>query len=1650
MVAVNQSFPKTSRTAESSPAVLLSVDPILGAELRMGKSWELHPLVINQPYNVCITQTQEALGTYMENLSGRRIKGYQLLERIGAGGFGAVYRANQSTIGREVAMKIILPHFANHPDFIRRFEMEAQLVARLEHLHIVPLFDYWRDPDGAYLVMRWLRGGSLRDALQDQPFNSEAAALLLDQIAAALTIAHRNNVIHRDLKPENILLDEDGNAYLADFGIAKDAGSPGITDVNAIVGSPDYLAPEQASGEEVTPRTDIYSLGVVLYELLTGQHPFPNLNPVERLYKHLSEPMPEITTISNTTRDGVNAVIQKATAKNPALRYPDAMAMASAFRDAIKFAHAQNVVEALTQREQDILRCIISGMSNKEIANELVIALSTVKWYVNQIYQKLNVRSRVQAIVKARELNLISAGGGAAALVPLIPTEDFQPKNPYKGLLAFQPADNQDFFGREKLVQKLVARLSESGEYTRFLAVVGPSGSGKSSLVKAGLIPSLWRGDLKGSEKWFIVEMLPGSHPLDELEIALTRVATRPNADLGEQLARDKRGLVRASQLILPEDGSEIVLIIDQFEELFTLVDDESQRLHFLGLLYAAVTEPRSRVRVIITLRADFYDRPLHYPDFGELMHARIETVLPLSAEGLEQAIARPAERIGAVFEPGLVTAIVGDVHYQPGALPLLQYALTELFERRQGRKLTQQAYQEIGGTVGALAKRAEDIYAELPPEAQQTTRQMFLRLVTLGVGTEDTRRRTPRSELLALAPDTDVMDEVIDRFAAYRLLSLDNDPGTRIPTVEVAHEAILREWERLRLWIVDNRGEIKMQQQLAHSTEEWLNANKDTSFLASGLRLEQFEKWAAETTNALTVDEQAYLEASLSERDRQNSVEAERQQRESTLERRSRTFLRGLVAVLLMATLGAFGLTSVAMTNANNAQVERERAESQALIADQERTRAEQQARIAQARELVGYANDSLETDAELSTLLALQAMNITYAVDGTVLPEAETLLHQTVQRLNPPLRIPAFTNSGFGPNDYMPLAFTSDNSRIVFSFEALDASAFGGYNVGATAVADARTGEQLYTVRGDIFAVDPGGHHLITLDASTAGESLLYYDISSPESAQQLASFSTSGLPVTRRLEWLDVSLNFSYVTIREKEGSNRQFDLTTGEEITALIALPNNTGYTQFSPDSSLMAHVYIDGALHIFETQSWNEIQVLSSDGSRITYFKFSPDGTQIITTHTDQSVTIWDTVSGVQLHNFAPGIPSNRLAMSMDKAVVAVASYNGQVVMWDVVAGQERMRLSVGRDVNGLAFNSDVTRIATQHSDGTVQIRDLVPNIEYLTMVNDPVLDNGPSGLVYSPDGERLVVGSMSAIPTVWDAHSGQRVFDLTGHTERVLSAAWSLDGELIATAGEDTNVILWDADTGEIIHMLSGHDDAVYGLDFSPDNTHVASSSFDQTVRVWDVAAGELMLTLEQPAASKGVAFSPDGTRIAAGTNQAGEDGHLRVWDTATGDLLLDVEVGETRTGGVTYSPDGTRILVGLLEAASALVIDANSGDILLNLTEHTAAIPGVVYSPDGSLIATGSVDEDGTVRVWDAETGNQRLVLYHSPGVGAPRVAFSPDGTFLAAHTNDGTTRIYVIAIPELIALAESRLTRSLTDEECQRYLHIPMCTSN
>jgi serine/threonine-protein kinase len=246
----------------------------------------------------------------------RGVRGFELKEEIGSGAYGTIYRAVQSAIGRDVAVKVIRRRYANDPEFIRRFESEAQTIARLEHPYIVPLYDYWREPDGAYLVMRLLRGGSLLSALENGPLAPDSTVTILSQLASALTTAHRQGIVHRDIKPANILFDEANNAYLSDFGIAKDLGHDlGLTAAGAMIGTPDYISPEQLTGQEVTPQSDQYSLGAVLYETLTGEKPFSEAPIAIRIQKHLVEPLPFVCESRPDLPRQLDDVIQRATAK---------------------------------------------------------------------------------------------------------------------------------------------------------------------------------------------------------------------------------------------------------------------------------------------------------------------------------------------------------------------------------------------------------------------------------------------------------------------------------------------------------------------------------------------------------------------------------------------------------------------------------------------------------------------------------------------------------------------------------------------------------------------------------------------------------------------------------------------------------------------------------------------------------------------------------------------------------------------------------------------------------------------------------------------------------------------------------------------------------------------------------------------------------------------------------------------------------------------------------------------------------------------------------------------------------------------------------------------------------------------------------------
>ncbi len=1480
----------------------------------------------------------------------RAVRGYELRELLGTGQFGVVYRAFQPVIMRDVAVKVILPQFADQLDFIRRFEAEAQIVARLEHPHIVPLYDFWREPEGAYLVMRWLKGGNLSTDLERGPWNPESAMRLVDQIAAALTVAHRQGVVHRDVKPANILLDEDGNAYLSDFGIATLTGLAEFMNTAALKslneessGSLGYLSPELAQKKHVGVQTDIYSFGVVMYELLIGEHPFPDAYGSDLINMHLHESIPLVHPRNPEYSPEVDAVIQRATAKDPRDRYPDPLTLAEDFRLAIKPG-------------------------------------------VHDVSGFLGTLEEIQ--------------------------------NPYKGLRPFQEVDADDFFGRESLVEQLLMRMGERDIAGRFLAVVGPSGSGKSSVVKAGLIPALRKDALPGSGNWLVSAMTPGKHPLEELETALLKVAITPPSSLLEQLKDDSRGLARAVRRSLPTEGGEddqveMILVVDQFEEVFTLTEDEAERVQFIDLLCSAVADPGSRLWVVITLRADFYDRPLLYPEFGRLLHTHMETVMPLSDEELSQAIVGPAERVDLSIEPGLVAAIQSDISDQPGFLPLLQYALTESFENREDNELTLAAYQKSGGVTGALARRAETLYEGLDKEEQEITRQVFLRLVTLGEGIEDTRRRMMLAELITLGDGRETVERILEIFGQYRLLTFDHDRESRAPTVELAHEALLREWNRLRDWIDASRDDLRMHQRLSTASAEWRQSDREPSYLLQGSRLMQFEVWAAETDLVLAESDQKFLNTGLEARRVSEASEAARLERERTLEKRSRNFLRILAAVLLVATLGASSLAFLAYRSQRQAETEAKARATQQYI-------AENQARIAKSRELASAAISNLDVDPERSVLLALEAIDQTYSVEQTVLPEAEVALHKAVQEMRILFSVPSAGGVAFSPDGTLIAATNLD---------------------GGVSIRDSETGMALLNISDpdrDVnnLAFSPDGRRLIT----TMDDRAVIWDT---ETGNMLLTLSGHEAPLITPA----FSLDGLMVATTSFDGTARVWDASTGEEILVLQHEGLTSG-PEFSPDGTLLA-VADHGAsvARVWDIVTGEEILSLVGHGEDVNEADFSPDGTRLLTAGSDKTAKVWDAETGDELltlfgHTgwvFATDFsPNGKLA--------ATGSQDGTARIWDANTGQELLILAGhAGGISNLAISPDGKRLITGGDDGTARVWDISPkgSREWLTLAGHTEL---AFGVDYSPDGQRLATTSWDGTTKVWDMVSGNELDTLKGSDAKAAGVSFSPDGKRIATTSYDGTASVWDQSSEEKLLYLESHTDFIYRVDYSPDGKQLATASEDGTAIVWDAITGEIVSTLSGHS-DQGlwdVSYSPDGKRLAT----SGDDGTVKIFDTGSGVELLSLTGHFDWVTGIDFSPDGQWLASASFDT-TAIVWDTTNGEVLFTLTGHTAPLWDVAFSPDGKNLA--SSDFGGTLKLWDltasAAAGSGVEMLSLDGYDLGPDIAFSPDGRYLAVTHADGTVRILVLPIEELVVLAQERLTRDFSLEECQQYLHLEAC---
>ncbi len=1437
--------------------------------------------------------------------AGRPLRGYRLLNQIGAGAFSVVWRAEQPSVGREVAIKQIRAELATQPEFIRRFEAEAHLVARIEHPHIVPLIDFWRDPDSAYLVMRSLKGGTLERLLDNGPLSVERTLALAHQIGGALGAAHAVGVIHRDVKTANILFDEQENAFLTDFGIALQATQSSGPEAALSPGSPLYASPEQIRRERLGPEADVFSLGVVIFECLAGSLPFRAASSADELIElQLQADYPVLAELRSDVPLAVSAAVAKATAKNPDDRH----------------ATVADFVDALLADDDAAVRPTNDGI--EELAN------------------------------------------------------------PYKGLRAFDDGDQDRFFGRERVVSELVERLAGDSLASRCLVVVGPSGSGKSSLVRAGLLPSLRSGSVRGSDEWFVSTMVPGTDPFESLEAALLRVAVNPPPSLLDQLRDGDRGVLRSIRRCLTSDDEVFLLVIDQFEELFTgasPVDTDA----FLTGLATAIQDPTSPLRLVVTLRADYYHRPLAHPEFSQLVKAAGVSLTPLAPDELERAIVGPARRMGVDFDPGLVARIAAETAGQVAPLPLLQYALGELFDRRSRHQLTVEAYEDIGGMSGALAARAESLYQGSSEPARTTTRRVFGQLIDPAATTADLRRRVPIGDL----GSDETTATVLEQFGSARLITFNRDVVSREPTVEVAHEALLREWPRLVEWLDEDRELLRSTMSIAAAATSWHEGGRNDADLYRGVRLESAAAVAEGAPERLRPVDIEFVDSS-----RQNAAAAS--QTEANRIRRLRRLVVGIGAALVVAVIAG----GLAVREQRRATDERNRA----LAAVEE---AELATIVSRSAALGGE-------DPTASLLLALEAHRRS--------PGAET------QRAV----VNALASSETANKIATFPALTSDSCSVgVLSLDGLWEF---------TTVDDVPTSRNLQT--GEVTEHRPAAEPCVQwmsnaaldrrVDLALSGQTMWFGPHDGPwetmkEFDEPRFLVNPSLLPnhVLVFASFTDTSVTFHLLDDR------------TGEPVGEPIAGGEQfLGAVEASSDGSLIALASAtpqgadgDGHVTVVDGASGQTLVQLNTP-LPATRLAIDEATNELFMWMVDGAILTVDLETGTVVGEVSTSLASAALDLRVRPDGLLVGTSAGQIEVIDRRTGP------VGESID---LRNAVA--ARYRPDGLFTVVNSLDQMEVFDIESSALVDtvwdlptSGPVAFIEGraaaplPPSSAITLDLETGILTELElADESGDLFvasvlypepdGLVGYGDGVV-ARWvgeqmveRLDLERTASTGaryEDRWAIVLESSD-------DNSNDAVVVVDLTPDALSVAYTiSLPETIAAHPTSDG--------------------------GVHLVDSSGILRTY-AADGEMVSETETGMTSVAAITMDDISGRLAIGGfpadLDRPSVVIVDPATGEVKLLTNDETASLG---FALEGAILAITAVD--GTVRLWDVERNQSAGVAWD----GTNATSGLPSWFDREAKTMWANTSGKVVEIPvspeRWVERACEIVGRDFTDEEWGR----------
>jgi|GEM_PF-475814 len=1218
---------------------------------------------------------------------------------------------------------------------------------------------------------------------------------------------------------------------------------------------------------------------------------------------------------------------------------------------------------------------------------------------------------------------------------------------PFKGLMYFAESDADLFFGREQLVAKLVGHLRHSN----LLFVVGASGSGKSSLLRAGLMAALKRNEPladgtlppTGSIRWPVHVITPTDSPLKSLAASLTRdeESVTAAATLTADFAGDPCALGLFARRLLSRDGEptgRLLLIVDQFEELFSPGQSPHESQAFLDNLMQA----GSTTVLVIALRADFYDNCTHFEGLRGVMEENQVIVGRMNKDELRSAIEDPARHGGWLFETGLVDLILHDTGDEPGALPLLSHALLQTWQHRRGRMMTLESYAESGGVRKAIAQTADAAYLGLRTEEQSIARNIFLRLTEPGEGTPDTRRRATVSELAIGPEEISVVQTVLKVLTDARLVTTDKDPVTGGEIVQVAHEAIIREWPLLKGWLDDDRAGLRIHRRLTEAVQDWEKLGRDAGVLYRGARLHEAKEWAQTHAGQMNASEREFLTASYDaieqeerEAERQRREKDEARQREVQQARRltqtQRRALAGL-GVLLIAALAAAAF---------------------ALI---QRDRASQEARIARVRELAAQSQAILESAPQHSLLLGVEAISAG-AQATPALTDAKNKLYQALTK-----------SGGLGLGGHRSwswrMAFSSDSQRLVTGGvdgtvrvwdmtqpDPTQTAMVLHVPNSVAAVAFSPDGRWLAASTGDL-GFDPflaGVAGMLDMffqmrdrflggkfDANNVNTAYLW-DLNAPEGQSPIV---LSGHK--ERISQLAFSPDNRWLATGSLDSTIRLYNmaaLTTTQPIILQGHKANVVALT-ISADSRWLVSGSMDTTARLWDLTApdiASSSVVLPGHTSDVAHLAITPDGHWLVTASWDKTARLWDltapdpvsTSTVIAQHKK----PITALAVSPDGRWVATGGYvdDNTVHLWDLAARQPMTDSIVlrghERTVSGLAFSPDSRWLVSASMDSTLRAWNVSSSDPAASVRVIRGQDSANYAVSISPDGRWLVAGSEDGNVRRWAMSTiiGTSVLGnpatiplaLIGHKDRIVDLAVSPDGRWLATGSQEATARLWDlhslspesffsADALPSI-ALEGHQDEVYKLAFSADGHWLATASLDDTARLWDLRAANpaaTSLLLEGHKADiNAVAFSPDGHWLVT----ASDDYTARLWDIASADPsqnYITLKGHKNKVLVAEFSNDQRWLVTGSMDTTARLwdMTSASPEADPIVLAGHTGQVVAVAFSPDNRWLVTGSLDH--TARLWnvtDKKAVSETAVLRGHENY-VVTVAFSPDSRWL------------------------------------------------